>query len=148
MIGAFAAAGSWLTSAGRRIIDGLISGIQAGFGRVRGLLNSLTSMLPDWKGPAELDSKILRESGRLVMRGFEAGLMDQRRSVRDTLQGLTQELPGFTAGPVRGRDGASSGGSLSIGEIHVHVSGASGADAGREAAEAIVERLGQARLVP
>ncbi|GAB3081177.1 phage tail protein [Micromonospora schwarzwaldensis] len=146
VIGAFAAAGSWLADAGRRIIDGLISGIRSGFDRVRSTLSSLTSMLPDWKGPAEVDDKILYDAGQRVMKGFRLGIEDQRRSIQDTLRGLTGDLPSWTAGRPRGGDGASAGGSFSIGELHVHVSGATGREAGEEAAEAVLERLGAATL--
>jgi hypothetical protein len=149
IVGAFGAAGSWLTGAGRRIIDGLISGIRSGFDRVRGLLGNLTSMLPSWKGPAELDAKILEQSGRLVMRGFERGLTSQFASVRDTLAGLTGDLPRFAAGPVRGGDGASAAGSLSLAgaTFHINVSGATGEEAGQRAAEEILARLAAARKV-
>lgn len=149
--GAFASAGGWLRDAGRRIIDGLISGIQAGFGRVQSLLGSLTSMLPDWKGPAEVDRKILENSGRLVMLGFEQGLTDQFGSIRKTLGDLTGDLPTFTAGASnrpRGGDGAALGSSVQVtiqpGAIVVQ---GQGREAGEEAAEAILERLGAATLV-
>ena len=146
--GAFAAAGSWLVSAGRKIIDGLISGIQAGFGRVKSLLGSLTSLLPDWKGPADVDEKILRKSGQLVMAGFGDGLLDGRKAIRDTLAGLTGDLPTFTAGAVRGGDGSSAG-ATNLGGLtfNIYVTGASGREAGEEAAEAVLERLAQATLV-
>jgi phage-related protein len=145
---AFSGAGSWLADAGRRIIDGLIRGIQSGFDRVRGLLSSLTGLLPDWKGPAEVDSKILFKSGQLVMAGFRSGLEDQRKSIQDTLKDLTGGLPGFTGGPVRGGDGAASGSNVSVtiapGAIVIN---GQGKDAGNEAAEAILEKLAQATLV-
>jgi phage-related protein len=146
VIGAFSGASGWLVSAGRRIIDGLISGIRAGFGRVQSVLSALTASLPSWKGPESVDERILRESGRLVMQGFERGLESQFASVRKTLGDLTGNLPSFTAGQPRGGDGASLGNSLSIGEIHVHVAGATGTEAGQQAAEAILNRLGAATL--
>jgi len=147
IVGAFAGAGSWLVSAGRRIIDGLISGIQSGFDRVRGLLSRLTSLLPDWKGPASVDMNILRKSGQLVMQGFEEGLTDRRKMIQDTLADLTGDLPSFTAGPVRGGDGAALGNiTITIAPGAILIQG-QGEEAGEEAAEAILERLGQATLV-
>lgn len=146
VIGAFSAAGSWLVDAGRRIIDGLIDGIRSGFDRVRSTLNSLTAMLPDWKGPAEVDRKILEGSGRMVMEGFGRGIERERNAIRRALQDVTGDLPGFAAGPVRGGDGAAAG-SLHVGEIHVHVSGATGEDAGRKAAEEILEQLARSAIV-
>ena len=148
ILGAFAGAAGWLRSAGRAIIDGLISGIQAGFGRVQGLLSSLTSMLPDWKGPAEVDRKILEESGRMVMEGFSRGMRSGMSAIRDDLGGFTADLPTFTGGSARGGDGASLGNTvtLTIAPGAIVVQG-SGREAGEEAAEAILERLGQATLV-
>lgn len=150
IIGIFSGAGSWLLSAGRKIIDGLISGIQAGFGRVKSLLGSLTSMLPDWKGPAELDKKILEKSGDLVMRGFESGLEGRFDSIRKTLGGFTAGLPA-TSAQARGGDGASAanpgGGrhtTVTFGPGSIVIQGG-GAAAGQEAAEAFLEALANAQ---
>jgi hypothetical protein len=116
---------------------------------VRGLLSSLTSMLPDWKGPADVDERILRESGRLVMRGFEAGLTDQFDSVRRTLSGLTGDLPTFTAPPgsagtPRGGDGASTVINVTLQPGAIQVTG-QGAEAGEQAAEALLQALANAQ---
>jgi phage-related protein len=146
--GAFSGAASWLTSAGRRIIDGLVSGIQGGFDRVRGLLSTLTGMLPDWKGPAEVDSRILEPSGDMVMAGFERGLQGRFSSIKKTLGEMTADLPAWSGGAPRGGDGAAlSGGGMNVtiqaGAIVVQ---GQGREAGEEAAEAILERLGAATL--
>lgn len=148
IINAFSGAGSWLRDAGRRIIDGLISGIQSGFDRVQSTLSSLTSLLPDWKGPADVDRKILRESGQLVMRGFQLGIEDQRAAIQRSLQGITGDLPTFTgSSAVRGGDGAGTAAvTLTIMPGAIVIQG-QGGQVGQEAAEAILERLGQARLV-
>lgn len=143
IIGVFSGAGSWLASAGRKIIDGLISGIQAGFGRVKSLLGSLTSMLPDWKGPAELDKKILEKSGDLVMRGFETGLEGRFDSIKKTLGGLTGDLPA-TAMRARGGDGASAASPRGAITVHIAITG-QGAQAGQDAAEAFLEALANAQ---
>jgi phage-related protein len=149
VLGVFSSAGSWLLSAGRKIIDGLISGISAGFGRVKSLLGSLTSLLPDWKGPAQVDEKILYNAGQLTMKGYEAGLEDRFSSVRKKLGGLTGDLPAMA---VRGGDGASaanpSGGNttLTIMPGAIVIQGG-GAGAGEEAAEAILQHLADAVTV-
>lgn len=106
--GVFSGAGSLLSSAGRRIIDGLIGGIQAGFARVRSTLASLTSLLPNWKGPARRDSKILYGAGRLVIGGFQRGLEDGYGGVQTSLGDLTSSLTPGRAG------GRSGGGSVSV----------------------------------
>lgn len=145
IVGAFAGAGGWLANAGSQIISGLLGGIRAGFGRVRGLLGELTSMLPNWKGPESVDKTILRDSGRMVMQGFERGLLDQRRAIRDTLGGLTGDLPSMSAGANKpyGTKTSVTGGIT----FNINVSGATGQDAGRQAAIEVLNRLSQAALV-
>jgi hypothetical protein len=56
------------------------------------MLGNLTSLLPDWKGPAALDRVILRENGRLVIGGFIDGLEDEYGSVERSLGSLTNSL--------------------------------------------------------
>ncbi|MDX2703954.1 hypothetical protein PV350_13940 [Streptomyces sp. PA03-6a] len=85
--------GSVLASAGSRLISGFISGIVNRFGDVRSTLNQLTGMLPDWKGPAARDAKILFSSGELVMKGFQAGIDAGTLGIRRQLGGLTDGLP-------------------------------------------------------
>ncbi len=148
--GMFAAAGSWLVGAGQAIINCLISGIQAGFGRVKSLLGSLTSMLPDWKGPAEVDKKILEDSGRMVIAGFGRGMASEFDSIKKQLAELTGDLPTFTAGPVRGGDGATAAaGGTNMGGVtfNIYVSGATGREAGEEATARVLERPAQATAV-
>jgi hypothetical protein len=151
VVGAFAGAAGWLFSAGSNIIGGLVNGIQAAADRVRSALGAITSMLPSWKGPEEVDRKILRASGQMVMEGFRLGLQDQEDAIRRQLAGLTSDLPSF-AGVTAGGDGASAaspGGTtilLTIEDGAIRITG-QGAEAGREAAEAILEMLGQAQQV-
>jgi len=144
VINAFAGAGSWLIQAGVTIVNGLVQGIRNGFDRVRGVLGELTAMLPNWKGPAEVDRMILRRSGRLVMQGFESGLRDQIGSVRSTLTAVTSGLPSAVSS---GRSSAAATASLSGATFNIYVSGATGESAGKRAAEVVLERLAQAGLV-
>jgi phage-related protein len=141
----FSGAGSWLVSAGRQIIEGLLSGIRAMIPSLQGLLGSITSMLPSWKGPEEVDRSILEPSGRMVMQGFGRGIQAERDNIRRQLQDFTGDLPSFTAGVVRGGDGAAAGGMVVNFEPgSVQITG-QGAEAGEEAAEAIFDRLAQAK---
>ena len=142
--GAFAGAGSWLYNAGANVINGLLSGIRAGFGRVRSLLGELTGMLPDWKGPAAVDRRILEPSGRMVMQGLEAGMTREFASIQRTLGGLTSGLAGWA--PTR-TTGATNTTNMSGLTFNINVSGATGSDAGREAAEQVLQALAQAQLV-
>jgi hypothetical protein len=94
--GVFGNAGSILTGAGRQIIDGLISGIRSAFGRVKDTLSSLTSMLPNWKGPAKRDRVLLFDAGKLIIGGLVDGLESQYGNVRKTLTSLTRTIGSTT----------------------------------------------------
>lgn len=90
--------GSLLLNAGKSVVDGFIRGITSGFRKVRDKLSELTSMLPDWKGPAKRDATILKGAGHLVMQGFEDGLVGGMDSVKSTLGGLTSSLSPVAVG--------------------------------------------------
>lgn len=63
-------AGSKLASAGRRIMESFISAVRGKIDEVKSLFSGLTSSIPDWKGPAERDRKLLRQPANLIMDGF------------------------------------------------------------------------------
>ncbi|MGW2089676.1 phage tail protein [Streptomyces sp. NPDC001880] len=82
-----------LYSAGSNIIQGLIDGIQSKIGAVRSKLSDLTAMLPDWKGPARKDAKILTPAGRLLIEGFIKGIDGTTAKLRSRLESITKSLP-------------------------------------------------------
>lgn len=94
----FAGAGTWLIGIGRSIIDGLINGIYSAFASVRSALGELTSMLPEWKGPASLDRVILKKPAELIMTGFidsmEAKYADAKKSLQTFTNTLQPTIPG------------------------------------------------------
>jgi len=90
--GFFSGAGSWLSDAGKRIIDGFLGALKAGFDRVKSALGDLTGLLPSWKGPAARDRTLLTRNGQLVIQGFQEGLESQYGAVRSSLGGLTGSL--------------------------------------------------------
>lgn len=90
--GALAGAANWLRNAGIQIIQGLLNGIESMIGKVRSKLQSLTNMIPDWKGPADKDKKLLRPAGRMLMDGLVRGINDGASSVKANLTRLTSEL--------------------------------------------------------
>lgn len=99
--------GSLLSGAGRQLIDGFVDSIRNAFGRVEDTLSDLTALLPDWKGPAEVDRQILRESGRLIIQGLQLGMDDERANVRRLLEGITGEIEARPAERmVRAEDGS------------------------------------------
>lgn len=100
--GFFANAGSWLLDAGRNIIEGFVNGIRNAFGWVRDTLGELTSLLPDWKGPEDLDKVILRDAGQLVIGGFVSGMESQYNEARKSLNKFTGNLAPSMGYGVRG----------------------------------------------
>jgi phage-related protein len=132
--GALSGAGGWLRDAGRRIIQGLIDGIQGMLGSLRGTLGNITGMIPDWKGPAERDAKLLTPAGTKIMSGLMAGIAAQLPALRAQLGGITSDIPdlalaGSARAAVRAPQAAtapsstSSGGGTTVGELHVHLQG-------------------------
>jgi phage-related protein len=139
IVGVFSGAGSWLVSAGRRIIDGLVSGIRGAIGRVRSVLSELTNMIPDWKGPAAKDAKLLEPAGRSVIRGFQKGISLETPGLESQLRGLTAAIPRMA-----GSQQAPAGPSVHLGGLTVAVTvpaGSDGTKIGHEAAKEIKRAL-------
>jgi hypothetical protein len=76
-------------NAGKAIIDGLIGGIGSKVQSLKNKLGEITKLIPDWKGPADVDKKLLFNSGQLIMGGLREGLSDGWTGVRSYLSGLT-----------------------------------------------------------
>jgi F0F1-type ATP synthase assembly protein I len=111
--GALGNLGGLLLGAAGQVIQGFIDGLWRGFDRVRSTLSTLTSFLPDWKGPRYVDENILRPSGDMVAGGFERGFVDRFTGrTRAVMGDLTTSLPP-AAGSGRG---AAAGG----GDVHIH----------------------------
>lgn len=116
ILGALGDLGGLLRNAGGRVIDGFLEGIRRGFDRVRGELNRLTSLLPDWKGPERVDASILYGSGQLVAGGFERGFVDRFTGrTQATMGDLTRSLPAAVASSSSGVAGGA--GPITI-EVH------------------------------
>ena len=136
VVGRFSNAGSWLTSAGARIIGGLIDGIRSKVGELRGLLNSVTGWIPDWKGPIDRDKKLLVPAGRNIMGGLMDGIGSQLPTLQLQLAGVTGAIPAAmprsqaVAGAV-GSVPAQRGGHTFNVTIHAGI-GADGKRIGRE----------------
>jgi phage-related protein len=93
--------GSILYNAGASVIQGLISGITSKISAIKNTLSSVTNLIPDWKGPMDVDQKLLEPSGQAIMGGLDRGIRAGVDSVRSTLQGVTRSLPDMlgTGGP-------------------------------------------------
>jgi phage-related protein len=130
--GIFSGAGGWLLNAGSRIIHGLISGITGALGALRSKLSVVTKLIPKWKGPADVDRKLLTPNGHLVMDGFLRGLENRMPKIKASLgaftSGLSKGLSGdrgsfrYAARATRSRPLlAGPAGSVGDGGIHVHL---------------------------
>lgn len=93
----FSGAGNWLWNAGQRIIQGLINGIVSMFNRLQSTLNSVTRVIPSWKGPPQKDAKLLIENGRLIMGSLIRGFEDWLPKVQATLTNVTNVMQTTTA---------------------------------------------------
>lgn len=93
--GFFSNAGSWLTSAGRRIMEGLLQGIRDAWNRVAGWLDGVADLIKSHKGPIEYDAKLLIPEGRAIMESLGRGLtVGFDAEVRPVVSGITGELGG------------------------------------------------------
>ncbi|MFD4740624.1 hypothetical protein ACFWNQ_25150 [Streptomyces virginiae] len=108
-IGAIGDLGSVLWNAGRQILGGLINGLRSMVPSLREHLGWITSMLPDWKGPAETDAKILTPAGRSVIESFRRGISAATPGLRDQLGSLTGDLPGMVLPVTPSMAGAAGG---------------------------------------
>ncbi|WP_338932638.1 hypothetical protein WEB32_29685 [Streptomyces netropsis] len=130
--------GHVLIGAGRSLIQGFINGIQGMVGSLRSKLGEITGMLPDWKGPAKLDARILTPNGRLLMEGFMDGIQDRVPTLRRQLGGITGELPvmagsqAVVAQAATVRPGPSWGGGAAINIDHFHAGDMEPAQVARE----------------
>lgn len=91
--GLFSGIGGWLENAGGQLIGGLIRGIKNAVPGLAGTLNWVTNMIPDWKGPADKDAKLLEPTGEMIMDGLARGMRRGAQGVKADLTGLTNALP-------------------------------------------------------
>ncbi|MFG2976307.1 hypothetical protein ACGFYY_25405 [Streptomyces sp. NPDC048331] len=110
VIGSIGDLGNVLWYAGRQILGGLINGLRSMVPSLREHLGWITSMLPDWKGPAETDARILTPAGRSLIDGFRRGISAATPGLRDQLGGLTGDLPGMVLPVTPALGGAAGGG--------------------------------------
>lgn len=92
IVGAFSGAAKWLWQAGVSIIKGLIDGVTSKINDLTGVLKGITDKIPDWKGPAPVDRKLLFKSGLLIMSGLSRGIQAGRKALRKTLGHVTMSI--------------------------------------------------------
>jgi TP901 family phage tail tape measure protein len=94
--------GSVLWNAGADIISGLMNGIGAQLGRLRGYLGNIGSWIASWKGPPEKDIKILHNAGQLILKGLQNGLASEVPNLKAQLKGITTKMQASVNADVSG----------------------------------------------
>jgi hypothetical protein len=127
----FANAGQWLVDAGRRIINGLLDGIKSAVGKVKEELGKLTRLIPDWKGPAALDKRLLAPAGANIIDGLITGIAGRRGALRAEIADLNNDITSPTTAYTPGRPNSRNAGVSITLNVTAPV-GASAVDIGRE----------------
>jgi len=86
-----------LSEIGTDIIGSLVRGIVNAIPGLRETLHSITNLIPDWKGPEDVDRKLLEPAGRAIMAGLINGIDDGTGPLRRKLMGITDMIGGTTA---------------------------------------------------
>ena len=117
---AVSGAGKWLVDAGRKIIEGLISGIKSSLGKLGSFLRGIGKFVRDHKGPPAEDARMLTPAGILIMDGLMRATESRKRalgkqlaSVSGMVSGVGGDLSLAPVGGFGGRPGSGSVGSSS-----------------------------------
>ena len=92
---------SWLLSAGKSIIQGLIDGVQSKLAALGTALGKVAAFVKAHKGPPEKDAVLLYESGQLLMEGLMKGIDSKRNTLGRQLGGLTGQIPAMAGADSR-----------------------------------------------
>lgn len=98
ILGVLGSVGTLLFNAGADIVQGLINGIVSKIGELTSTLSGITSLIPDLKGPMDVDRVLLTPSGEAIMEGLIKGVRSQIPALRQELAGITGLIP-QAAGP-------------------------------------------------
>lgn len=90
--GALGDLGGLLWNAGTRILQGLIDGVSSKISDLRGMLSNVTGLIPDWKGPEDVDKKLLTPAGASIMDGLMRGIDARLPDLRSQLAGITASI--------------------------------------------------------
>lgn len=110
--GVFAGAGRWLWNAGASIINGLLNGLKAAFGRVKSFVSGIGDWIVRHKGPLSYDKVMLKPAGLAIMQGFDKSLKEGWKDVQRTVNGMNAQINGgFDVDALKsGRANVSNGG--------------------------------------
>lgn len=94
IMGVFAGAGAWLWNAGASIINGLLNGLKAAFGRVKSFVSGIGDWIVRHKGPLSYDKVMLKPAGLAIMQGFDKSLKEGWKDVQRTVNGMNAQING------------------------------------------------------
>lgn len=94
IMGVFAGAGAWLWNAGASIINGLLNGLKAAFGRVKSFVSGIGDWIVRHKGPLSYDKVMLKPAGLAIMQGFDKSLRQGWKDVQKTVNGMNAQING------------------------------------------------------
>ena len=89
IIGAIGDLGRLLFDAGKAVIQGLIDGIGDKIGDLKNMLGSVTSLIPDIKGPLDKDKILLKPAGVAIMEGLIKGIESGKTPLTTALEKVT-----------------------------------------------------------
>lgn len=92
--GVFAGAGTWLWNAGASIINGLLNGLRAAFGKVKSFVSGIGDWIVRHKGPLSYDKVMLKPAGLAIMQGFDKSLKAGWKDVQRTVNGMNAQING------------------------------------------------------
>lgn len=93
IIGFWSGAGTWLLGAGRAVIQGFLDGLNSMISQIRAVLQSITAMIPENKGPKSRDKVLLVENGQLIMQSLLSGIDRGVPELQRKLRGITAMVP-------------------------------------------------------
>lgn len=117
--GFFSGAGSWLSNAGKNILDGLLGGLKRAWSNVTSFIGGIGSWIVSHKGPPEYDKVMLKGNGALIMNGLLDGMEDGWTDVQDFVKSKTDELGGSFE--VSATGSAKSSGSKASGGVIINI---------------------------
>lgn len=94
IMGCFAGAGAWLWNAGASIVNGLLNGLRAAFGKVKSFVSGIGDWIVKHKGPLSYDKVMLKPAGQAIMQGFDKSLKAGWKDVQKTVNGMNAQING------------------------------------------------------
>lgn len=77
---------------GKKVVKGLLDGLQSQWDNIRNFFTKLTDMIPSWKGPESRDRKLLTPAGRKIIEGLIDGLSSKKSKLKAQLEKITDTI--------------------------------------------------------